>query len=196
MIPQEDLEETERQEVRLRAREKRRNGGEEVLAAAAAKDEEEEEEEDDDGNGGGDMTVEEVFQSLDMDHYDSSDDEEDAKGEEEEEEDDDDVEGRGNTRRKAKILERMLGVSDAELGFGVEALSLNQDKEQGGDGDDDDEEEDESDEEALEVKADDLQVIALRTGTLDTHAVATSQYIYEGKKQHKKRTDGGFQVKV
>ena len=191
MIPQEDLEETERQEVRLRAREKRRNGGEEVLAAAAAKDEEEEEE-DDDGNGGGDMTVEEVFQSLDMDHYDSSDDEEDAKGEEEEEEDDDDVEGRGNTRRKAKILERMLGVSDAELGFGVEALSLNQDKEQGGDGDDDDEEEDESDEEALEVKADDLQVIALRTGTLDTHAVATSQYIYEGKNNIKSALMVGF----
>ena len=192
MIPQEDLEETERQEVRLRAREKRRNGGEEVLAAAAAKDEEEEEEEDDDGNGGGDMTVEEVFQSLDMDHYDSSDDEEDAKGEEEEEEDDDDVEGRGNTRRKAKILERMLGVSDAELGFGVEALSLNQDKEQGGDGDDDDEEEDESDEEALEVKADDLQVIALRTGTLDTHAVATSQYIYEEKNNIKSALMVGF----
>ena len=193
MIPQEDLEETERQEVRLRAREKRRNGGEEVLAAAAAKDEEEEEEEDD-GNGGGDMTVEEVFQSLDMDHYDSSDDEEDAKGEEEEEEeeDDDDVEGRGNTRRKAKILERMLGVSDAELGFGVEALSLNQDKEQGGDGDDDDEEEDESDEEALEVKADDLQVIALRTGTLDTHAVATSQYIYEEKNNIKSALMVGF----
>ena len=191
MIPQEDLEETERQEVRLRAREKRRNGGEEVLAAAAAKDEEEEEEEDD-GNGGGDMTVEEVFQSLDMDHYDSSDDEEDAKGEEEEEEEDDDVEGRGNTRRKAKILERMLGVSDAELGFGVEALSLNQDKEQGGDGDDDDEEEDESDEEALEVKADDLQVIALRTGTLDTHAVATSQYIYEEKNNIKSALMVGF----